>query len=111
MALQSLLRGASRDHRRHPMNYDAIVIGGGPAGATAALMLARAGWSVAIVEKKTFPRRKVCGEFISATSMPLLHEVGVLDAFLQQAGPEVRRLGLFARDLVSTAPMPQPRNS
>ena len=93
------------------MRHDAIVIGGGPAGATAALMLARAGWSVAIVEKKTFPRRKVCGEFISATSMPLLHEVGVLDAFSQQAGPEVRRVGLFARDLISTAPMPQPRHS
>jgi flavin-dependent dehydrogenase len=93
------------------VKHDAIVIGGGPAGATAALMLARAGWSVAIVEKKSFPRRKVCGEFISATSMPLLREVGVLEAFSEQAGPEVRRVGLFARDLVLTAPMPQPQNS
>lgn len=92
------------------VHYDAIVIGGGPAGATAALMLARAGWSVAVVEKKAFPRRKVCGEFISATSMPLLHDLGVLGDFLQQAGPEVRRVGLFARECVLTAPMPQPRN-
>lgn len=92
------------------MRYDAIVIGGGPAGSTAALLLARAGWTVAIVEKCSFPRRKVCGEFISATSMPLLHELGVLDDFLHQAGPEVRRVGLFVKDVALAAPMPQPAN-
>ena len=37
--------------------YDAMIIGAGPAGATAALMLARADWSVAVVEKAPFPRR------------------------------------------------------
>ena len=93
------------------MRYDAIVIGAGPAGSTAALLLARAGWSIAIVEKSSFPRRKVCGEFISATSMPLLHELGVLDNFLHQAGPEVRRVGLFAKDATLSAPMPEPANA
>jgi flavin-dependent dehydrogenase len=93
------------------MRYDAIVIGAGPAGSTAALLLARAGWSIAIVEKSRFPRRKVCGEFISATSMPLLRELGVLDNFLHQAGPEVRRVGLFAKDATLSAPMPQPANA
>jgi flavin-dependent dehydrogenase len=93
------------------MRYDAIVIGAGPAGSTAALLLARAGWSIAIVEKSSFPRRKVCGEFISATSMPLLHELGVLDDFLHQAGPEVRRVGLFAKDTTLSAPMPEPANA
>jgi len=53
------------------MNHDAIVIGGGPAGTTVALLLARAGWSVALVERKSFPRRKVCGEYLSATNLPL----------------------------------------
>ncbi|HTJ02570.1 MAG TPA: FAD-dependent oxidoreductase, partial [Methylovirgula sp.] len=50
------------------MLYDAIVIGAGPAGATSALALARRGWSVALIEKTLFPRRKVCGEFISASN-------------------------------------------
>src|SRR2546423_14900087 len=62
---------------KHVMNYDAIIIGGGPAGATAGILLARAGWRVVIVEKAAFPRRKVCGEFISATTWSLLDEMGI----------------------------------
>jgi len=88
------------------VTYDALVVGAGPAGATAALILARAGWSVAIVEKAAFPRRKVCGEFISATSLPLLHELGIAKDFLAHAGPDVRRVGLFAGDEALSAAMP-----
>lgn len=88
------------------MKYDALVLGAGPAGAVAALMLARAGWSVAVVEKTSFPRRKVCGEFISATSLPLLHELGVGDSFLELAGPEVKRVGLFSNETVLASTMP-----
>jgi flavin-dependent dehydrogenase len=86
--------------------YDALIIGGGPAGATAARLLAKAGWSVAVVEKSVFPRRKVCGEFISATSLPLLYDPGVRDGFLSEAGPEVRRVGLFVADAILTSAMP-----
>jgi flavin-dependent dehydrogenase len=88
-------------------NYDALVIGAGPAGGVAALMLARAGWNVVIVEKSAFPRRKVCGEFISATSLPMLFQLGLGECFQVLAGPEIRRVGLFARDSVLEAPMPQ----
>ena len=88
------------------MSTDALIIGGGPGGATAAVLLARAGWNVAVVEKAEFPRRKVCGEFISATSLPLLRELGVETAFLEAAGPMVRRVGFFARDEALAAAMP-----
>ncbi|HEV2427069.1 MAG TPA: FAD-dependent oxidoreductase, partial [Acidimicrobiales bacterium] len=38
--------------------YDVVVVGAGPSGASCALWLARAGWRVALVEKKEFPRAK-----------------------------------------------------
>jgi flavin-dependent dehydrogenase len=89
------------------MIYDALVIGGGPAGASTAIVLARAGWSVAVVEKSVFPRRKVCGEFVSATTLPLLREFGIGEAFSRAAGPPVRRVGVFAGETVATAAMPR----
>jgi len=76
--------------------YDALIVGGGPAGSTAAVLLAQAGWRVAVIEKSSFPRRKVCGEFISASTWPLLRELGVADVLKARAGHVVRRVGLFA---------------
>jgi len=52
--------------------YDLIVIGGGPAGTSAAITLAKAGVSVLLLERGAFPRHKVCGEFVSAESLDLL---------------------------------------
>ena len=62
--------------------FDAIIIGGGVAGSTAARILARGGWSVAVVEKSSFPRRKVCGEYLSSTNLDLFERLGILDDFL-----------------------------
>ena len=74
----------------------------------AALALALAGATVAIVEKAPFPRRKVCGEFISATTWPLLRRLGVERRLLAVAGPPVRRVGFDAGDATVRAPMPAP---
>ena len=87
-------------------NFDAIIIGAGPAGSTAAIRLASAGWSVAIVEKREFPRRKVCGECIAASNLPLLHALGIGEAFDALAGPELQRVGLLVGGRNITAPLP-----
>ncbi|HUQ27597.1 MAG TPA: NAD(P)/FAD-dependent oxidoreductase [Usitatibacter sp.] len=93
------------------MTWDALVIGGGPSGSTAAALLARQGRRVALVEKAAFPRRKVCGEYISATTWPILDELGVAETLTARAGPAVQRVGLFARDVSVASSMPGPHEA
>ncbi len=55
----------------------ALVIGGGPAGATAAATLARGHWHVTLAEAARFPRNKVCGECLSVLGSDTLTHVGI----------------------------------
>jgi menaquinone-9 beta-reductase len=57
------------------MLRDLIIIGGGPAGTSAAISAARDGASVLLLERGRFPRHKVCGEFVSAESLSLLENL------------------------------------
>src|SRR5690242_4941319 len=57
---------------------DVLIIGGGPAGAMAALLLARRNWNVALIEQHVFPRDKVCGECLSALAIEVLGRHGLL---------------------------------
>lgn len=66
--------------------WDAIVIGAGPAGCSAALLLARAGRKVLIVERSEFPRFKVCGCCLSGRAVSELHSLG-LGAIPKEAVP------------------------
>lgn len=59
------------------MRYDALVIGGGPAGASLAIQLAQAGRAVVLFEKEHGPHDKVCGEFISPEGAQYLGYLGV----------------------------------
>ena len=90
-------------------SFDVIIIGAGPAGATAAILLARAGWSVALVEKQRFPRRKVCGECIAASNLPLLDALGIWSAgqeLDESAGPALRQMALMQGTRTIIADLP-----
>ena len=63
-------------------DYDIIVAGGGPAGATAALAAARAGSRVLLIDKRTFPRDKTCGDALARTSLGYLRALGLLENVL-----------------------------
>ncbi|MGH8162982.1 MAG: NAD(P)/FAD-dependent oxidoreductase, partial [Rhodanobacteraceae bacterium] len=87
-------------------SHDAIIVGAGPAGSTAAIRLATAGWSVALIEQCVFPRRKVCGECIAAGNLELFDALGIGTQFDALAGPELREAGLFHGTTCVTAPLP-----
>jgi flavin-dependent dehydrogenase len=55
--------------------YDLLVAGGGPAGASAAITAARLGARVLLLERGSFPRQKVCGEFVSPEALGLLESL------------------------------------
>jgi flavin-dependent dehydrogenase len=63
----------------------AIVAGAGPAGSCAALLLARDGLRVTIVERSAFPRSKACGEYLSGATVRALRELGVASSLESQA--------------------------
>jgi geranylgeranyl reductase family protein len=59
------------------MSFDVVVAGAGPAGSIAALVLARGGARVALVDKSTFPRDKACGDLVGPRGVGLLDDLGV----------------------------------
>lgn len=83
---------------------EALIVGGGLAGAAVGLLLAQQGRSVEILEKSAAPHDTVCGEFLSCEAV----------AYLQQLGVDLHALGavridgvrLFARHLIAERPLP-----
>ncbi len=71
---------------------DVLIVGAGPAGASLAWRLARAGFHVRVVEARTFPRFKACGEFLNPECVRMLRELGV-ESELRALG--ARRLSGF----------------
>jgi len=59
------------------LTCDVVVVGGGPAGSSAATSLARAGRDVVVVDKATFPRDKCCGDGLTALALRLAERIGL----------------------------------
>jgi geranylgeranyl reductase family protein len=57
--------------------FDVVIVGAGPSGSSCAYWLARAGWSVCLIEKKDFPRVKTCGDGLTPRSVHQLAQMGL----------------------------------
>jgi menaquinone-9 beta-reductase len=86
--------------------HDVLVVGGGPAGSSCAYWLAEAGWDVAVVEKKVFPREKTCGDGLTPRSVCQLADMGVEGAL---AGAH-RYTGLRAHAFGRVLDLPWPEH-
>ena len=76
------------------VNITVTVLGGGPAGASAAIAARIAGSPVCIIEKSKFPRHKVCGEFFSPEIAFELERLGAWDSFAAASPARIRRMKL-----------------
>ena len=65
--------------------HDVIIIGGGLAGLVSSTLLARAGLRVALLEQKSYPLHRVCGEYVSNEVRPFLEREGLFPAALEPA--------------------------
>ncbi|HEY2846142.1 MAG TPA: FAD-dependent monooxygenase [Bryobacteraceae bacterium] len=83
------------------------ILGGGPAGSSAALAALRDGAPVRVIEKSRLPRHKVCGEFLSPEIAPELEKLGVWDAFLAAGPARVRRTVLHFGDREKASKLPE----
>lgn len=91
------------------IDWDVIVLGAGPAGALAARRLAIAGARVLLVEKKAFPRRKVCGACLNQDALGVLSSEGLETLVDDQGGVPIRmfQVGLGGRSV--RLPLPEGR--
>jgi geranylgeranyl reductase family protein len=67
--------------RMSHLQYDIIILGAGPAGTSCALALKESGLNVALIDKDTFPRDKICGDAVSSVAKRVLREI---DPMLEQ---------------------------
>src|SRR5215471_10886383 len=80
------------------MSFDAIIIGGGPAGCAAAITMSQRGARVLVLEEKRMPRGKLCGEFVTPECFPTLERLGVMKHMLAAGAQRIARVSLVAEN-------------
>src|SRR5256885_10756992 len=91
--------------------YDAVIVGASLAGCSAAMLLARGGARVALVERRPDPDafKRVCGHFIQSSAVPALERLGLIEP-MEAAGAARSRIRLWTRwGLMEIAESPLPK--
>ena len=83
---------------------EVLVVGGGPAGASAAYWLANAGVDVLVVEKKHYPREKTCGDGLTPRSVHQLEQMGLADDLAQHHRYKGLRANAYGRTIAMSWP-------
>jgi flavin-dependent dehydrogenase len=86
------------------MRSGTLILGGGPAGATAAIVMASAGRDVTLIERSRGPADKVCGDFVSAEAVEHLASMGV--GVFDLGGQRITRMRLVHRGHVVETRLP-----
>jgi menaquinone-9 beta-reductase len=84
------------------MDRAVVIAGAGPAGSVTALLLARAGVDVRVIERARFPRTKVCGEYLNAGALEALARLGVLED-VRAVASELRGVRLVPAGVAAVA--------
>lgn len=87
-----------------PQSEELVILGGGPAGASAACLLAQSGRAPLLIERDRAPRHKICGEFLSIEAQSYLAALGVDPKAL--GGTPIRTVRLVHEGRVVEAPLP-----
>lgn len=61
-----------------------MIVGAGPGGSTTAFYLAKEGKKVLLLEKKKFPRDKICGDAVCKTAIEILMDMGVYEGLIRE---------------------------
>lgn len=87
-----------------------MVVGAGPSGAATALLLARAGHRIIVLDRARFPRDKACGEGLMPSGVAVLRRLGLLDAVLHSGAPGLHSVTyrVLGHPLSATAAFPPP---
>lgn len=79
-----------------PHDADVVIVGAGPAGSAAAFFLAQAGRNVVLVDRRTFPREKPCGEGVLPAGAGVLERMGVVPALVEAGARPFRGIRYHA---------------
>ena len=72
--------------------YDAIIVGGGPAGSAAALYAKHYGLKTIVLDKSNFPRDKICGDALSGKCIRIMRELDLLKEIENLDGADINRI-------------------